>query len=184
MSNPAPKISAVGIKKLWYTDVSAITADLTGALLKALLADAGTKEVKNIHQDTWTIEESEASQDSYKNQLTGTVYRMGTKNMGEMSFNWTIGQYDYATKAEFLGGSVINNGAGWKRARGVVEIRKALIALTEDGQYCVLTNANVNAHQANTDKAVGIAVKGTAMENENEAISSEYWFDSSELPTA
>lgn len=173
---------AVGIKRLFYADPTKITGDLTGALLATLLKDADTKEVKNIHQDTWTIEESESSQDSYKNQLTGSVYRMGTKTVGEVTFNWTIGQYDYKTKAEFLGGTATDT--SWKRARGIVEIKKALIALTEDGQYCVLTHANINAHEANTDGATGIAVVGTAMEPENEEVSPEYWFDASEVAEA
>lgn len=158
-----------------------MTADLTGALLAALLKDAATKEVKNIHQDTWTIEESESSQDGYRNQLTGSIYRMGTKTMGDVTFNWTIGQYDYATKAEFLGG--VATAKSWKRPRGIVEIHKTLIALTEDNQYCVLPYANVAGREANTDGAVGIGIVGTAMEPENDAVSSEYWFDSSEVVT-
>lgn len=179
MSATAPKISAVGIKRLWYCDPDKISADLTGTLLANLLADNTIKEVENIHQDTWTYEESEASQDSYKNQLTGSVYRMGTKTMGEVSANFTIGQYDYATKAEFCGGEVIGGGTGWKRARGVVDIRKAIIFLTEDNQYGVLPYTNVNTHEANTDKALGIAVKATAMEPQNTAVRPEYWFDGS-----
>lgn len=151
-------------------------------MLASLLKDAGTKEVKNIHQDTWTLEESEPSQDSYRNQLTGSVYRMGTKTMGEVTANFTIGQYDYPLKAEFLGGTA--TATSWKRARGIVEIRKVLIALTEDNQYCVLTNANINSHEANTDGAIGLAIVGTAMEPENEAISSEYWFDVEEVNDA
>lgn len=177
MSDNAKKISAVGIKKLWYFDVDKINDDLTGEVLAKLLEEA--KEIVNIHQDTWNIEETEASQDTYRNQLTGMVYRTGTKTMGDISFAWTIGQYDYFTKAEFLGGTATET--SWKRARGVVQISKALVALTEDGQYCVLTNANVTANESNADKAVGLAVKGTAMEHSNPAISSEYWFDSSEV---
>lgn len=138
--------------------------------------------MKNIHQDTWTIEESEPTQDGYRNQLTGSIYRMGTKTMGEVTFNWTIGQYDYHTKAEFLGGTATDK--SWKRPRGTVEIRKVLIALTEDNQYCVLPYANVSGREANTDGAVGIGIVGTAMEPDNEAISSEYWFDSSEVTSA
>lgn len=164
---------------MYYADPSKITADLTGALLYTLLKDANTKEVKNIHQDTWTIEESESSQDSYRNQLTGSIYRMGSKTMGEVTFNWTIGQYDYKTKAEFLGGTATEK--TWKRPRGIIEIHKALIALTEDNQYCVLPYANVAARESNTDNAVGIGVVGTAMEPVNTEISSEYWFDSSEV---
>ena len=164
---------------MYYTDTSKITAKLTGTALATLIKASDTKEVKNIHQDTWTIEESEPSQDSYRNQLTGSIYRMGTKTMGDVTFNWTIGQYDYPTKAEFLGG--VATAKSWERPRGIVEIHKALIALTADDQYCVLPNANIAAREANTDGAVGIGVVGTAMEPENENVASEYWFDSSEV---
>lgn len=170
-------ISAVNIQRLWYADVAAITADLTGSALKTILTSA--KEVKNIHQDTWTIEEGEPSQDSYKNQLTGATYRMGAKTMGDVTFNWTIGQYDYATKAEFMGGDATDT--SWKRKRGSVVIEKALIALTEDNQYCVLPKANIIAREAQTDGAIGIAVVGTMMEPDNTAVAPEYWFDEEEV---
>lgn len=173
------KISAVDIKRLWHAPTSAVTTDLTGATLATLLQAATTKEVKNIHQDTWSIEESEPSQDSYKNQLTGATYRRGSKDMGEVTFNWTIGRYDYAEKAEFMGGTATDG--SWKRARGIVEVKKCLIALTEDDQYCVLPNADITAREANTDGAIGIAVVGTMMEPEKEEIMPEYWFDSSEV---
>lgn len=173
------KVSAVDIKKLWYGDISVITADLTGAALYALINGNNLKEVLNIHQDTWSIEESESSQDSYKNQLTGATYRMGAKTMGDVTFNWTIGQYDYALKAEFLGGKAEGN--TWKRARGIVEIKKCLVALTEDDQYCVLPKANISAREANTDGAIGIAVIGTMLEPDNQQIMPEYWFDKDEV---
>lgn len=99
--------------------------------------------------------------------------------MGDVTINFTIGQYDFHTKAEFLGGTATDT--TWKRPRGVVEIHRALIGLTEDNLYVVLPYANINAHEANTDGAVGIAVVGTAMEPENEAVMPEYWFDSSEV---
>lgn len=188
------KTSAVGIKKLWYIDPDVVEAqlsetvtDIGGKQLYALRNtvkvggtgddkdDPVANQVLNSHQDTWTIEESEPSQDAYKNQLTGGVYRMGKKEMGDLTFNWTIGQYDYATKAVFLGGTA--TATSWKRARGIVEIKLALVALTEDDQYCLLPYANIAANEANTDGAVGIAIKGTAMEPENEALASEYWFD-------
>ena len=173
------QISAIDIKKLWYAETSAVTADLTGTLLKTILASA--KEITNVHQDTWTIDESEPTQDSYRNQLTGNIYRFGSKQMGDVTFNFTIGRYDYVTKKDLLGGDVINTDKGWKRARGAVEIKKCLIALTEDDQYCVLPYANVVAREASTDGAVGLAVIGTAMEPETETIMPEYWFDASEV---
>ena len=173
------QISAIDIKKLWYAETSAVTADLTGTLLSTILESA--KEITNVHQDTWTIDESEPTQDSYRNQLTGNIYRFGSKQMGEVTFNFTIGRYDYVTKKDLLGGDVINTDKGWKRARGAVEIKKCLIALTEDDQYCVLPYANVVAREASTDGAVGLAVVGTAMEPETETIMPEYWFDASEV---
>lgn len=173
------QISAVDIKRLWYADHTEVTDDLTGEMLATIIGKA--KEVKNVHQDTWSIEESESSQDSYKNQLTGATYRMGTKTMGEVTFNFTIGRYDYETKAELMGGTATDT--SWKRARGIVVINKCLIALTEDDQYCVLPYANVNVREANTDGAVGLAVVGTMMEPENEEVMPEYWFDTTEVGT-
>lgn len=181
------QLSGVDIKRLWYADVDAWqdAESVTGESVKALLDDEGTTEILNVHQDTWTIEESESSQDSYKNQLTGAVYRMGKKTMGELSANFTIGRYDYQTKADLLGGTVIKNSkgepTGWARARGIVEMRKILVGLTADLQYIVLPQTNFNAREANTDGAIGLAVVATAMEPDNAKLASEYWFDESEV---
>lgn len=182
--NAAPSISAIDIKRLWYADPSLITADLTAAALAELLKNEGVKEIKNIHQDTWTLEESEASQDFYKNQLTGNNYRASRKTPGDLTVSWTIGQYDYALKAAFLGGDVTEDGFGWKRPREAVEIYKTIIALSLDDQYCVLPYASIKANEANTDNAIGIAITGTAMEPQNKAVSPEYWFDGSKVVPA
>ena len=181
MASGSIKISAVDIKRLWYCEPSKITGDLTGTALKTLIQGGDVTEIKNIHQDTWTIEEAEATQDSYRNQLTGSVYRFGPKQMGEVTFNFTIGRYDYVTKSELMGGSVIDTDKGWKRSRGVVDVKKCFIALTEDDQYCVLPYANVSARESSTDGAVGLAVVATAMEPDSEEIMPEYWFDKSDL---
>ena len=173
------QVSAVSIKRLWYDDpiTSAPTA-------KALMANP--KKVENVHQDTWTLEESEPSQDSYKNQLTGQVYRMGRKEMGEVTANFTIGRYDYELKAAFLGGKVIydetdtTKAIGWSRSRGVVEIRKTIYALTDDDQLCILANCNMVAYEGNADGAIGIVIKATALEPKTNTVDPEYWFDVSE----
>lgn len=181
------QISGVDVEKIWYADYTAwdsLSGQVTGANVKTLIAAETTKEIKNVHQDTWSIEETEASQDSYKNQLTGSVYRMGSKTMGEIQILFTIGRYDYQTKADLLGGTVIESGGdavGWARARGTVELKKILIARTEDKQYIVLPYANINTREANTDGAIGLAVTATAMEPQNEALSPELWFDESEV---
>lgn len=175
------QISAIDIKKLWYADSLSSSTDvaLTPSILKTTLTTA--TEIKNVHQDTWTIDESEASQEKYRNQLTGSVYRVGSKDMGEVTFSFTIGRYDYATKAALMGGTVITNASdeaiGWSRARGVTDIKKMLIALTEDDVYCVLPYGNVETREANTDGAVGLAVVGTMLEPPSDNVDPEYWFD-------
>lgn len=171
-------ISAIDIKQLWYADE--IKTKVTAATLKTLLSTATA--VKNVHQDTWSIEEAEASQDSYKDQLSGMTYRMGAKTMGDVTFNFTIGRYDYETKKELMGGTATEN--SWERSRVPVEIRKALVALTEDDVYCVLPCANVNTREANTDGAVGLAVVATMLIPETEEVAPEYWFDKSAVDSA
>lgn len=181
------KISAIDIKKLWYADC--VTEAVTPASLKTLITN-GAKEIINVHQDTWNIEEGEASQDSYKNQLNGHVYRMGKRQMGDLTVSFTIGQYDYATKAALMGGSVLDaqgnvvanpSGAatevGWKRSDEPVELYKTLIALTYDDVYLVLTNAAIGAREGNTDGAIGIAMNGTMMDSKSANVSAEYWYD-------
>ena len=96
------KVTAVGIKKLYYGDPAKVTADVTLASLKTLLSDESTKQVENIHQDTWSIEEEEPSTTEYRNQLTNGVYRQSTE-MGNIQMSFTIGQYDYSTKADLMG---------------------------------------------------------------------------------
>jgi len=175
-------LSAIDIKKLYYCDPSLVNADLTEAKLKALLANNGVKEVTNVHQDTWSIEESEASQDSYRNQLNGQVYRLGKKQMGDLAFNFTIGQYDYPTKAVFLGGTA--TATSWKRSSEPTDIHLCLIALTDDDQYAVLPYAEIAGREATTDGAVGLPVAGKMVAPKNPAIMSEYWFDKAAVDAA
>ena len=172
-------ITAVNIKKLWYGDTSKITAKLTGVLLFNLLKTA--TEVKNVHGETWTLEEAEANKTVYKNQLTGKVYR-SDKEMGEVKMNFTIGEYDYATKADLLGGTATDT--TWERAKGKVSIEKFLVGLTEDDQYIVIPRADIAAREATTDKAVGLPIVGTEIEPTNEQVAAEYWFDASIVKSA
>ena len=172
------KVIAVGIKKLYYADPAKVTGDLTGTLLATIIKDVSTKQVENIHQDTWSIEEEEPSTTEYRNQLTNGVYRQDTE-MGNIQMSFTIGQYDNETKAAFMGGT--GSETSWKRARGVTRIEKCMIALTEDNQYCVFPKASVIARNTNNEGAVGIGVAAAALEPDNTAVSSEYWFDSSEV---
>lgn len=185
------QISAVGIKRILYADTSKITGDLTADLAKTLIKAAITAkdEVLNVHGETWNIEESEASVNGYKNQLNGQTYRYET-TPGETSVNFTIGQYDFATKAALMGGTPIKKGGagsdkdnivGWKRSNDKVEINKALFCLTEDNVWFIFANAQIVAREANTDKAIAIAVKGLVQTSKVANVSSEYNFDEAEV---
>lgn len=178
------KVSAVDIKRIWYMPTSKITAAPTPTSLYGLLypstADATIKEVKNVHQETWKYEEGEASQDSYKNQLTRQPYRFAAKEQGEVAISFTIGQYDFQTKQDFMGGKVVKAGSdivGWERATLPEDIYYTMVAMTTDNVYIVFPKANIAANGADTDKAVGLAVKAVAMQPESDNVNSEYWFD-------
>lgn len=176
---------AAGISRVLYADPTLVTGDLTGAQLKTIIdaAVAAGHEVENIHGETWNLEESEPSVTRYKNQLTGQNYRQDTV-MGDIQASFTIGKYDYQTKANLMGGEVIKKGeevVGWKRATGIVENYKCLICKTDDDQYCVFPKAAIVTRETNADKAIGLAVAGTAMEPDAEGARSEYWFDGSEV---
>lgn len=192
------KISAIDIKKLWYTDciskplIPKASESATGKQgLDALITSA--KEIENVHQDTWQIEEGEASQDSYRNQLNGHVYRLGRKQNGDLTVQFTVGQYDYATKAALMGGNMLDEdgevtttaseAVGWERAKDSVEMYKTLIALTVDDVYVVISRASLNAREANTDKAIGLAMSGMMTDPTVTGVSSEYWYDKSAVDT-
>lgn len=184
------KISAVGIKRLWYgTDNQELTETQLSAYVDMAVVRYEMTELKNIHQDTWQLEEGEKSTETYRNQLTKQIYRANTKGLGELTLNWTIGQYDYALKKEFLGGEVIKQGGevvGWRRTLGTANIIKPIIVQTEDDQFAVFPRCCITANEANTDNAISIAVKGVALPSDNEKIPSEAWFaisDSWSTPT-
>lgn len=180
-------MNTVGIKRLLYADTSKVTGDLTPAMLKSIIDDSDTKEVTNVHQDTWSIAESEASVTRYNNQLTKKPYRQSAE-LGEVSMNFTIGEYDFETKKELMGGKTIykdgNEVIGWKRSREYEEINKCLMALSEDSVWIVFPKGAVVTHEAETDGAVGLAVVGTAMDPENTAISSEYWYSDKDVQSS
>ena len=185
------QISSVGIKRILYADTSVVTKDIVADVAKTLIKAAITAktEVMNVHGETWSIEESEASVNGYKNQLNGQTYRYDT-TPGEVTPTFSIGQYDYATKAALMGGEAIKKGGsgadkdnivGWKRATDKVVINKALFCLTEDDVWFIYPNCQIVAREANTDKAIAIAVKGLVQTPKVAGVSSEYNFDEAEV---
>lgn len=185
------QISAVGIKRILYADTSVVTKDITADVAKTLIKAAITAkaEVMNVHGETWNIEESEASVNGHKNQLNGQTYRYDT-TPGEVTPAFSIGQYDYATKAALMGGEAIKKGGsgadkdnivGWKRSTEKVVINKALFCLTEDDVWFIYPNCQIVARESNTDKAIAIAVKGLVQTPKVAGVSSEYNFDEAEV---
>ena len=177
-------ITAVEIDELYYADpITAVTdkaAGLSGAEIAALLAKATTKKVKNVHGDTFQYEESEASVTKYKNALTGHVYRE-TSEPGETKINFTIGEYDYETKAALQGGKA--TASSWERGKHEM-IHKCIVGKTKDGVYVVFPKASISARGANTDKAIGLAVSATPLETGVEGLASEKWIDDAEVVPA
>nr|DAQ14359.1 MAG TPA: hypothetical protein [Caudoviricetes sp.] len=185
------QISAVGIKRIMYADTSVVNKDITADFAKTLIKAAITakNEVKNVHGETWNIEESEASVTPYKNQLTGQAYRYDT-TPGELTPQFSIGQYDYETKAALMGGEIVKKGGtgadkdnpvGWKRSNDKVVIKKALFCLTEDDVWFIFPNCQIVTREANTDKAIALAVKGLVQTPTIDGVSSEYNFDEAEV---
>lgn len=111
-------ITAVEIDELYYaepiTTVTTPVTGLTGAEVAAILKNAATKKVQNVHGDTFQYEEAEASVTRYKNALTGEYYRESSEP-GEVKINFTIGEYDYKTKEDLQGGKATEK--NWERGK-------------------------------------------------------------------
>lgn len=171
----AKKKSLVSIQSLYYGDV--ITdAGFNISALKSLLITM--KEVENVHGDTFQYEETEPTVTSFKNQLTGKVYRNNIED-GEAKITFTIGEYDFMTKAELQGGTA--TATSWTRGDRTVEINKAIVGKTLDGVYIVFPKASIVGRGANTDGAIGLAVAAVAKDTAVPGLKSEYWFDASEV---
>lgn len=174
-------ITAVEIDELYYAEPIASVADktsgLTGAEVATILKDAKTKQIPNVHGDTFQYEESEASVTRYKNALTGEYYRE-TSEPGEVKLNFTIGEYDFATKADLQGGKATDK--SWERGKHK-PIHKCIIGKTKDGVYVVFPKAAINGRGANTDKAIGLAVSASPLTTGVDGLASEKWFDAEDV---
>lgn len=166
----------IGIKKLWYLDP--LSAEPTQSGLSALVA--GATEVKNVHQDTWGYQQGDPTVTDYINELTGKSYYRDKVDEGQKTIQFTMGEYDFQTKADLQGGSVITESSkavGWKSPTSPTLVNKAVIALTKTNSYVVFTNAAIVGRGDQQQKAIGLGVTAVAMESETVGISDEYWFD-------
>lgn len=166
------QISAIKIKKLRYADV------LTAAPTKAGLVAAfnAATNIQNSHQGTFQYEEAEPTVNQYKNDLTGQVYRSDMEP-GDVAIRFTIGQYDFKTKADMQGGEGTDD--NWVRGKASQRY-KCFYALTEDDVMIVFPKANIIGTGSSTDNAVGIAMQAIPQEIDD-TIGSEYWFDAQDL---
>lgn len=183
--------SQIGVKKLYYgVKLSTVlkpyengdnTTGLSPAELKAFLAAATTKEVKNIHEDNWNYEKTLASKTGYKNKISGKIYRRSTDDPGESKITFTMGKYSFEDKADFEGGT---SGANkWSAASEFENKELTIVALTEDDVYIVYPRADIVAGGVTTDDAIGESVEATALEPDI-ALESEAWILKSAVDSA
>jgi hypothetical protein len=171
--------TVVDIKRILYA--AAMTAGpLTGAAIKAIIGNASTKEVKNVHSTTWAYEEDEPSINDYRNQINnGAVYYRDSEP-GSKSVSFSIGQYDYETMAELIGGTATST--SWTASTDQGLVYKTLIAVTKDDTYLVFPKAQIVARRGMIeDKLIGLLVTATPLDTGIDGLESEGWFDASEI---
>jgi hypothetical protein len=168
----------VDIKQIFYAP-EITTGTLTGSIVDAILKNGTTKEITNVHGTTWTYEEAEPSVTDYINQMNGKVYYRDSVP-GAVSVNFSIGQYDYQTKANLQGGTATDT--SWTRPETTGLIYKALIAVTKDDTYIVFPKAAVTARGGMVEsKLIGLLLSAVAMDTGVSGLVSEGWFDKSEI---
>lgn len=171
----------IGIKQLFYGDV--MTSAVTPATLKTWLSSA--TEVKNAHDGTWSYTQDDPETTDYINELSGKPYYRDKTSNGTKTIAFTIGAYDYATKAALQGGEVImddeSNPIGWKSPSTISLVEKAIVGLTKNGVYVIFTNASIVAKVDTQEKNLGLGLTAVAMDNQNEGVSDEYWIDKDAL---
>ena len=186
---------ATKIKRIILADMSIISADLsTAALAKAAIdaaiaaaaaTPATATDITNVHQDTWQITESDASVESYRNDIANSIYRRDL-TPGDLTLQFTMGEYSEQVKAALRGGSVITKGGtdadkdtviGYKGDAPSISIEKAAFCLTQDGYWFIYPKVKIAANTNETDKAAMLAVKGYPSKP-SATIATEYNFNS------
>jgi hypothetical protein len=166
----------IGLSQLWYGEVIA-TAPLTGAALAAYLQAAATKEVTNVHDDTWGYEESDPEVTEYINQLSGLPYYRDKVSQAAPSVAFTLGEYQFADLAALIGGTATDT--SWARPDSVDFIEKGVVAKTKTGNYIVFPRANIIAKGNYVERNLGLGVTAFALETGVEGLASQYMFDGS-----
>jgi len=168
----------VDIKQIFYGD-PLTSGVLNGAAVKAFIASAGTKQIQNVHATTWTYEEQEGTSTDYINQLNGQTYYKDIQP-GSRAINFTIGQYDYATKADLQGGTA--TATSWTAPENQGLINKCMVAVTKDDTYIAIPKAQISARTGMVEsKLIGVMLTATPLETGVAGLAPEAWFDASEV---
>lgn len=166
----------IGIKQIWYGAV--ITAAVTPTTLKTWLAAA--TEVKNSHMDTWGYTQDDPSIMDYINEISGKPYHRDMTDEGSKTIAFTMGVYSFDDKIALQGGKAIKESSatvGWESPEYPELINKAVVCKTKTGNYIVFTNAGIVGKSNMVEKNIGLGVSAVAMDNPNEGVADEYWFD-------
>ena len=171
----------IGIKKIWYLS-SLTSAPASYSEVTTLTTASGTEEVKNVHATTWSYSQDDPDTTEYVNQLTGKPYYRDKTSAGAKTIAFTIGEYEFKTKADLQGGTVIESGTpaveiGWKSSGTLENVHKAIIAMTKEDSYIVFTNALIVGKVDQQELNLGLGVSAVALENETDGVEDEYWFN-------
>lgn len=164
----------IGIDKLFY--LSPITEDLHLGKdkLVALMNDAATKEVKNIHEGTFQYSHDDPEVTDYVNEVDGKTYYRDKKNDGTKSIAWSQGDYTLEEKADLQGGTY-KDGI-WSTNDTQTFVYKAVIAKLKTGNFVVFSNASIIAKVDTQEKGLMLGVTATATASDTEGVEQEYWF--------
>ena len=171
----------IGIKQLWYGNV--LTSDLTDAAAVATLVQSMT-EITNVHEGTWGYSHDDPSVTEYVNELTGQPYYRDKTSLGARTINFTLGVYDFETKAALQGGAVVKKTVsekettvGWKSSGTLENVNKCIVAKTKTGNWIVFSNASIVAKGDQQEKNIGLGITAVCMENETSGVEAEYMFE-------
>ena len=171
----------IGIKQLWYGNV--LASDLSGPTAVATLV-ASMTEIKNVHQGTWGYSQDDPSVTEYVNELTGQPYYRDKETLGARTITFSLGVYDFETKAALQGGAVVTEGegqsaktVGWKSSGALENVNKCIVAKTKTGNWIVFSNAAIVAKGDQQDKNITLGITAVCMESETTGVEAEYMFE-------
>jgi hypothetical protein len=170
--------TVVSIQKLYYGEPITALAN-SGGLSKddvtAFISETDTKEVPNVHATTWAYEEDDPTTTDYINQLNDQIYYTDFE-AGGRRISFTMGQYEYALKADLKGGKA--TATGWTAPVSKSIIYKTVVALTRDNTYIIFPKAVISCRTGMVeDKLIGELVTASPLETGIAGMEAEGWFD-------